>query len=166
MRISWTAILMMVLCSPVSAQSQSASIGAARPVDAPTLPPAPSHVSVPTSPRTSNNPLATIPLQSLTATRDRPIFVPSRRPPQRLVESFASPAAAAVADRPQLVLIGAIADNGGGLAIFRDELTHQIVRVRVGEVQSGWTLQSLRPREATLSRGPQVAVLSIPLPTK
>ena len=43
-------------------------------------------VSVP-----SANPLWTIPLSSLTATRERPLFSPSRRPPQSVVVAKAPP---------------------------------------------------------------------------
>src|SRR5438045_3679915 len=45
----------------------------------------------------SGNPLWTIPLASLTATRERPIFTPSRRPPPPVQPIAVTPAPAPIA---------------------------------------------------------------------
>jgi hypothetical protein len=60
----------------------------------------------------AGNPLSKIPLSALTATRDRPLFSLSRRPPTAAIEANAepaqAPAAAAPPERPAVKLIGTI----------------------------------------------------------
>ncbi len=108
------------------------------------------------------NPLWAIPIASLTATRERPIFSPSRRPPavaapQRLLRDNEP-------NRPLLALVGTVAAAPEGIAIFQDEKSKGIVRLRMGESHSGWTLTAVKAREATLLRGRETAVLVIPSP--
>ena len=113
------------------------------------------------------NPLWTIPLTSLTATRERPIFSPSRRPPVVVelasVQSQPSPPTNQPR-RPLLALVGAIAGETEGFAIFLDETTKGIVRLKTGESHSGWTLRIVKGREATLQKGRETAILAIPNP--
>src|SRR5205085_12702922 len=85
----------------------------------------------------SGNPLWAIPLSTLSATRERPLFTPSRRPPAPAiagpppVEPVAAPAAPPPEpDRPQLTLVGAVAGDSGGIAIFIDQATNDVVRLR------------------------------------
>jgi hypothetical protein len=107
------------------------------------------------------NPLWTIPLASLTAIGERPIFSPSRRPaPVASKAISASPAAT----QPQLALIGAIAGDDEGIAILMDGFTRAIIRLKTGESYSGWTLKSVRPREATLQNEQRTSVLMLPGP--
>ena len=108
------------------------------------------------------NPLWAVPIASLTATRERPIFSPSRRPPavvapQRLLRDNEP-------NRPLLALVGTVAAAPEGIAIFQDEKSKGIVRLRMGESHSGWTLTAVKAREATLLRGHETAVLVIPSP--
>jgi general secretion pathway protein N len=115
------------------------------------------------------NPLWRIPLASLTATRDRPIFSPSRRPP--IVVQAAPvksepppPPPPGAPTRPLLTLLGAIASDTDSIAIFMDDTTKAIVRMKVGESHAGWMLRSVAKRQATLEMARQVAVLVIPIP--
>jgi hypothetical protein len=113
----------------------------------------------------SGNPLWAIPLASLTATRQRPIFSPSRRPPPKEAAFSQSSASAAMrAGRPPLALVGAIAGEGEGIAIFLDETTKRIVRLKTGESHAGWTLRQVKAREATLQRDRDVTSLALPGP--
>ncbi len=110
------------------------------------------------------NPLWAIPLASLTNTRERPIFSPSRRPPP----PAASPAPQSVRgnqpDRPLLTLVGTVAGAAEGIAIFQDEHSKDIVRLRTGESHAGWTLTAVRAREAELLHERRTAILAIPNP--
>jgi len=125
----------------------------------------------PATPTVSANPLWAIPLSALTATRNRPLFTPSRRPPAPAVASV--PAAApqppspppAVPQHPNLTLIGTVASEGEGVAVFIDTTTRDAVRLRTGEGHSGWVLQSVERRAATLQRGDQTETLALPRPT-
>lgn len=113
----------------------------------------------------SINPLWVIPIASLSAIRERPIFSPSRRPP---ISATIAPAQqvslASQPLRPPFALIGAAAGENDGIGIFLDEATKGIVRLKTGESHAGWTLSLVKGREATLQRGEEIAVLEIPNP--
>jgi hypothetical protein len=112
------------------------------------------------------NPLWADPVSSFTATRERPIFSPSRRPPPVVeLASFSLPTpTSSPPQRPLLALIGAIAGQADGIAIFFDETTRSIVRLKTGESHSGWTLRVVASREATLQRGRETAILVLQNP--
>lgn len=117
----------------------------------------------------SGNPLWSVPLSALTATRDRPLFTPSRRPPAPAVANVpmarpAAPAAPppAVQDRLALVLVGTIAGNSDGIAILMEPDTKAIVRLRVGEAHSGWILRSVQSREASLENAGRTETIALP----
>ena len=106
------------------------------------------------------NLLWSIPLASLTATRERPIFSPTRRP---LAVASKSTLGSIPAATQQLALVGAIAgEDGEGIAILIDGLTKEIIRLKTGETYSGWTLQSVRPREVTIQKEQKTAILVLP----
>jgi general secretion pathway protein N len=115
------------------------------------------------------NPLWGIPLRSLSNTRERPIFLPSRRPPAPAVagppvEAPAPPLVQAEPDRPRLTLVGAVIGETEGIAVFLDEATNDVVRLRTGESHSGWILRSVKGREATLEKDRETVVLALPVP--
>jgi hypothetical protein len=124
------------------------------------------------TPTVAANPLWAIPLSALTATRMRPLFTPSRRPPAPVVASV--PVAAprpppapppAVQQHPNLTLVGTVAGENEGVAVFIDTTTRDTVRLRTGEGHSGWILQSIERRTATLQKGGQTETLAMPKPT-
>jgi len=116
------------------------------------------------------NPLWVVPLASLSATVERPLFSPSRRrPPEntpvKLPEEIASlPPAADEPPGPPLVLLGAIGNDRKGMAIFRDQMTKSIIRLKLGDTHSGWTLRTVNRREATFNKGQETSLLSIEIP--
>jgi general secretion pathway protein N len=114
------------------------------------------------------NPLWAVPLSSLTATRGRPLFSSSRRPP-------AQPVVAAVAPRaqppkpppaaplpPSLVLVGTVTGPAGAVAVFTDTTTSTVVRLHTREAHAGWILHSVGEREVTLQKDGRTAVLALP----
>jgi general secretion pathway protein N len=115
------------------------------------------------------NPLWSIPLSNLTATRERPLFSPSRRatPP-----AVAAPVTAAAPpppppsepERPMLTLVGAIASETDGFAVFVDQASNSIVRLRVGQDHDGWVLRAVKGREATLEKNRHSTTLALPAP--
>ena len=111
----------------------------------------------------SGNPLWAISLASLTATGERPIFSPTRRPPPVAVKPVVTQLPSAA--QPLLALVGAIAGESEGIAIFLDGTTKGIIRLRTGETHAGWTLQEVKAREAVLEKDHKTAVLAIPNPT-
>jgi general secretion pathway protein N len=119
----------------------------------------------------TGNPLWAIPLSALTATRDRPIFVPSRRPPAAAVagpppvqQPVAVVAPPAEPERPQLTLVGVIANETEGFGVFLDQATNSVVRLRTGQDHSGWVLRSVKGREAVLQKGRETATMVLPAP--
>jgi len=83
--------------------------------------------------------------------QERPLFSISRRPPPQSPNP-AQPLAPAVGEPrgPLLSLVDAIAGESDEFAIFLDEKTKAVVRLKTGESHSGWTLRQVRGREATL----------------
>lgn len=126
--------------------------------------------AVPRERELRGNPLWGIPLKLLNATRERPIFSPSRRAPVPVVAGPPPVQAVAPAppppppERPRLTLIGAIAGDDGGIAVILDEATRDIIRLRTGENHAGWVLRSVHGREATLEKDRETMLLALPSP--
>jgi hypothetical protein len=117
----------------------------------------------------AGNPLWGIPLKGLTATRERPIFSPSRRPPPPapigpIAGLSASVGAKREPDRPRLKLVGTVIGEKESIGVFLDQTTKDAIRLKPGEKHEGWTLQSVHGREATLQKDQQSVVLTLPLP--
>jgi general secretion pathway protein N len=117
----------------------------------------------------SANPLWEIPLARLSATRERPIFSPSRRPPPSAVAAEPAIVKTPVVrkkepEAPQLVLVGTIASEEEGFGIFLDQSTKGALRLKVGEDYQGWKLRAIRGREVTMEKDQQAAVLALPQP--
>lgn len=128
-------------------------------------PPAPA-VALP--PR--GNPLWGLPLSVLTATRERPIFLPSRRPVAPMVATpqpvAPPPAAAPAPEQPRLTLVGAIVRDGDpdAIAIFLDQADGTVVRLRTGQKHGDWRLSSVKGRSATFEKGRETLVIELPAP--
>jgi general secretion pathway protein N len=119
--------------------------------------------------RPPGNPLWAVPISGLTATRERPIFSASRRPPAVAappVEKARAPAPPKPAEpeRSHLSLIGSVVGDGVAIAIFLDQTNQKIVRLRQGETHAGWELSSVLGREATLKKADRTEVLALPRP--
>jgi hypothetical protein len=143
---------------PVAGQGTEGENAAPRPVAARAEPP-------------SGNPLWALPLNQLSTTRERPIFSPSRLPPPP-APAFVAPAAVRLPvkppepERPAVALLGTIIGPGDDrMGIFRDTSTQGILRLRTGEDCQGWVVRLIKPREATLVKdGEQAVVLELPPP--
>jgi len=115
------------------------------------------------------NPLWAVPIGSLSITRDRPLFTPSRRPPAPAVVAPPPIVQPKVVTRPpehpNLTLIGTVVGETEGIGIFMDQTTREFVRLKIGEGRAGWILRSVKTRGATLEKADQVETLSFPAPT-
>ena len=115
---------------------------------------------------TNANPLWAIPLKDLTATRERPIFSPSRRPPAPavvaapFVPSHDPPKPA----RPLLTLVGTIVGDNEGFGIFLDQSTNKMIRLKLGQDHERWVLRRVSRREVIFEKDRKSAVLVIPAP--
>jgi general secretion pathway protein N len=114
------------------------------------------------------NPLWAIPLSTLSATRERPLFLPSRRPP--VPPAVAGPPVVVAAAKPVedqrllLTLVGAVAGESEGFAIFIDMRDNAMVRLRTGQEHAGWTLNGVKGREVTFAKDKETAVFALPAP--
>jgi general secretion pathway protein N len=137
-------------------EKASAAIKPARNPEAPASPLAP-----------SGNPLWAIPLGELQATRERPIFSPSRRPPAPRVFALAAAEPPKLAPpppeptRPPLVLMGTIVGESRQIGIFFEETTKEMVRLTTGEGHRGWLLRSVDRLGVHFVRGERVATLML-----
>ena len=117
----------------------------------------------------SGNPLWAIPLNSLSTTRERPVFSVSRRPapavtPVVAVAPLPPPPRQAEPEQLQLRLQGTVVGGESGFAICFNPATGGLVRVRMGEDFEGWILRSVGAREASFQKGEQRALLAFPSP--
>jgi len=115
------------------------------------------------------NPLWSISLASLSVTRERPVFSPSRRPAalaEAPVPAVAEPASAEPGEparaQLRLTLVGTVVGSSEGYGIFLDPATSAVVRLKAGEAHEGWVLRSVGVRQARLQNGSATAVLSLP----
>ena len=179
-RLTHVVLIALCLCVPAFAYTTSGVNDATNPgIDNPGLDvtrhavPPPDVTAKPTeAPTVAANPLWAIPLSALTATRNRPLFTPSRRPPAPVVASVPvaaprppPPPPPAVPQHPNLTLVGTVAGENEGVAVFIDTTTRDTVRLRTGEGHNGWILQSIEGRAATLQKGAQSETLALPKPT-
>ncbi len=117
----------------------------------------------------AGNPLWIFPLGALSATRDRPLFSASRRPPIVTVpatplpqkqESLAPPPP----ERPLLTLVGTIVSREGSLAVLQGSNTDAISRLRIGQENDGWRVQRINLRSIVVEKGAQSVEFDLPRP--
>jgi hypothetical protein len=104
------------------------------------------------SPGGVTNPLAAPSLDRLSATRQRPLFTPSRRaaPPPSPV-AVAAPVES-VAGPPRIALVGVVIGEEGPRAVVNDMALNKIVRVRIGDEVDGWKVREIDERLLVLWR--------------
>jgi general secretion pathway protein N len=114
----------------------------------------------------TGNPLWRIPVEQLSATRERPIFSPSRRPPPTIAAEHDIVVPPAIQEPPsqeppQLSLVGTVVNGDHGLAVFLEPSSTTPLRIRSGGEYQGWTLRLVQARSITLQKGENIAVLSL-----
>jgi hypothetical protein len=119
--------------------------------------------------RERGNPLWAVPFATLSDTRERPIFSPSRKPPPEVVSSVAAPKAPPVPPSPpqvelRLSLVGTVSGGDQRFAIFVDQTSKATLRLKVGEDYQGWRLRSVHGREVTMAHGELSETLKFPQP--
>jgi general secretion pathway protein N len=115
----------------------------------------------------AGNPLWTLPLSDLSATRDRPLFSPSRRPPIVAVPIVAPPPkqealAPPPPERPSLTLVGTIVGRKATIAMLQSPNTDTVLRLRVGQENDGWQVRGISLRSIVVEKGPQSVELGLP----
>jgi hypothetical protein len=105
------------------------------------------------TPVASSNPVASQSLDELSATIDRPLFSPSRRPPAPPppppVQAAAPPAPPPAP--PNLLLLGVVMDGEGARAILRGGAENKLLRAQIGDDIDGWKISQIDGRKVVLS---------------
>ena len=123
-----------------------------------------------------SNPLGGLTLQALSATRERPLFAPTRRPPAPPPppppEPEAPPPAEVVEappveappppppEPPAVTLFGVVAEAEGARAIVRGPANENL-RLRVGDKIGDWAVTRIEPRRLVLSLGDRSETFSL-----
>jgi hypothetical protein len=93
-------------------------------------------------------PLATQPLDRFSATRDRPLFSPTRRPPAPPVIVAAPPPPPP--PPPNVALLGVVMDGEQAHAVVRAGPTEKVLRVSIGDDIGGWKVGQIEARKLVL----------------
>jgi hypothetical protein len=98
------------------------------------------------------NPLQAQPLETLSATRERPLFSPTRRstPPAQVVDQ--APANNEPVAVPSLKLFGIVRDGDGPRALVARS-SKTLERLRIGDEIDGWSVTEINRLNLVLSRG-------------
>ena len=106
------------------------------------------------------NPLEAQPLDRLSATRERPLFSPTRRPtPPPPPPPEAAPVAV-VPQPPNVQLFGIVVDDEGARAIVRSG-AEKVDRVQIGDDIGGWKVSQIEGRRLVLSLDGRFATFTL-----
>ena len=117
----------------------------------------------------TGNPLWAIPLSRLSATRQRPLFAPTRLPLPVVAVAKPPPTPTAPPpkpvepEKPQLSLLGTVAGREN-IGLFIDSASKTVLRLKAGENHKGWILRAVSRRQVELARGVDITVLDLPPP--
>jgi general secretion pathway protein N len=179
--LSLFAVAVVLAAQPLHAVERvgaplTAALEDAPSVSAPSAAPAtgwPAMAATPApAPTAPGNPLWGIPLRSLSATRERPLFSPSRRPLAPVIAVAPAPVAppaptattVAPAEPPPLTLVGTVVGADKRIAILFNSTTRQVTHVREGEEESGWRVRLVSPRSAVVEKDAMSVTLDMPNP--
>jgi general secretion pathway protein N len=120
-----------------------------------------------------DNPFRDIPLESLSATRERPLFSATRRPPPPaagVAIQSAAPATQTQApvssdlEEPPLALIGTITGPEHPVAVLFNKLTRTVSATREGDEALGWRITAVSARSAIAEKDGVTVTLNLPRP--
>lgn len=98
------------------------------------------------------NPLAREPLAGYSATRERPLFAPSRRPPPPPVVARQEPEPPPPPpEPPNVTLLGVVSDESGPRALVRPGPMDKVRGVRIGDEIGGWTIAAIEATRIVLA---------------
>src|SRR6266404_2187712 len=104
------------------------------------------------------SPLAAQPLDRLSATRERPLFSPTRRPPPPPPPVVIAPEPPPPPPPPpDVALFGIVMDGDEAHAVVRAGPAAKIMRVRVGDDICGWKVAQIDGRRLILSLDDRIA---------
>lgn len=157
-------LVLGVTSGPVAAGDAPAQAAAGRPKAEPTIQAATTTAATNTPAAApldvaAQNPLARNSLEQLAATRDRPLFSPSRRPPPPPIARVEPPPPPP--PPPQVALMGVVIDGEGVRALIRPGPMQPFVLVRVGGVVAGWHVTEIEDKRLVLALDDRKATFTL-----
>lgn len=112
------------------------------------------------------NPLRSVPLSALSATRERPIFSRSRRQPPAVIAVPSNPPPPELVRLqdpapPQLVLVGTVMGESKQIGVFMSKTTKIVVHLEAGENHEGWVLTRVSNIDVQLENGRHTATFPL-----
>jgi general secretion pathway protein N len=108
------------------------------------------------------NPLQAQSLDRLSATRDRPLFSPTRRPvPPPPPPVARAPEVVPPPPPPNVTVVGIVLDGDGARAIVRSGMGTKSERVQIGDDIGGWKVSQIEGRRLVLSLGERLATFTL-----
>jgi general secretion pathway protein N len=108
------------------------------------------------------NPLQAQSLDRLSATRDRPLFSPTRRPvPPPPPPVARVPEVIPPPPPPNVTVVGIVLDGDGARAIVRSGMGTKFERVQIGDDIGGWKVSQIEGRRLVLSLGERLATFTL-----
>jgi len=65
-------------------------------------------------------------------------------------------------DHPELTLVGTVVSAHEGIAIFVDQASKTVIRLRTGQDYDGWTLRAIHERDTVFENTQHEAILALP----
>ncbi|HEY8064501.1 MAG TPA: hypothetical protein VIF40_07190 [Methylosinus sp.] len=106
------------------------------------------------------NPLARQPIERFAATRERPLFSPSRRPPPPPATAH-NDAEPPPPEPPAVVLLGVLTDAGGTRAYIRPNPMDKVRAARVGDDISSWQITGIEPTRIILAQSERTKTFAL-----
>jgi len=108
------------------------------------------------------NPLAAQPLDDLSATRDRPLFSPTRRPPPPPPQIvYTPPPPPPPPEPPNVSLVGIVMDGEEARALVRFTTVNKVIHARIGDDIEGWKVAQIEGRKLVLSLDGRLATFTM-----
>jgi hypothetical protein len=108
------------------------------------------------------SPLAGEPLERLSATRERPLFSPTRRPPPPPPPVVHAPEPPPPPPPPpDVALLGIVMDGDEARAVIRTSPAAKVMRVGIGDDIGGWTVREIEERHLVLSLDDRIETVTM-----
>ena len=109
------------------------------------------------------DPMTELSLQSLSATRERPLFSPTRRPPPTVLPPSIpeTGSLAATPEPPPFELLGAVLGEKVSYILIRNRNTHEVRRLSPTEEADGWKVAAVTARSVVLEHDGRVEKLML-----
>ncbi|PWB82845.1 MAG: hypothetical protein C3F11_09765 [Methylocystaceae bacterium] len=112
--------------------------------------------------RAKTNPMARLPLERFSETRQRPLFSATRRPPPlEPVAVRRDPEPPSQPEPPSLMLVGVLIGGQAPRALVRSGPADKVRNVEIGDDVGGWRVVEIAPRRVVLARDTRTSSIAL-----